>query len=154
MVKEVIASGGEMSERPPTHADAMLFMEYYKLWDTPLDGEAWTWYRTLKAEGGLDSFRVFESRVSPSSREYVLFDRVLCAFEQAGVLMKHGLLHPDLYFDAWASPASVWNATAEVVRGLRNSRGNDHLYANLEWIAARAEAWYQAHEPPTEPAGG
>jgi hypothetical protein len=68
-------------------------MEYYKLWDTPLKGEAWTLFRTLQSEGALQDFTRFSERVPRSSHEYVLFDRVCCSFEQVGVLMKHGLMH-------------------------------------------------------------
>jgi hypothetical protein len=57
----------------PDHADAMLFMEYYKLWDTPLDGEAWTLFRTLQSEGALQDFARFSERVPRSSHAYVLF---------------------------------------------------------------------------------
>jgi hypothetical protein len=126
----------------PTHADGMLFMEYYKLWDTPLDGEAWTHLRVLKADGALDDFGTFSARVPKASRDYVLFDRVCCSFEQAGVLMRNGLLHPDLYFEGWASPRPTWDAVAEVVRGLRET--NPEAYVNFEWLAARYDEWLAA----------
>jgi hypothetical protein len=58
-------------------------------------------------------------------------------------------MHPDLYFDAWASPTSAWAAVEDVVRGLRERDVNDYLYANLEWLARRAEAWYASHEATT-----
>jgi len=130
----------------------MLLMEYYKLWDTPLDAEAWALFRTLRSDGSFEGLERFQARVPPGSHEFVLFDRVLCdrvlcAFEQAGVLMKHGLMHPDLYFDAWASPASAWAAVETVVRGLRESRGDGHLYANMEWLADKANAWSATHQP-------
>ena len=126
----------------PTHADAMLFMEYYKLWDTPLDGEAWTLFRGLHAEGVLGDFEQFRERVPRSSHEYVLFDRVCCSFEQAGVLMKHGLMNPDLYFDAWASPTRAWELARVAVQGLRDQAANADLFANFEWLAIRGAEWY------------
>src|SRR5690348_11082391 len=112
----------------------MLFMEYYKLWDTPLDGEAWTFFRGLHSEGVLEDFDRFSERVPRSSHEYVLFDRICCSFEQAGVLMKHGLMHPDLYFDAWANPAPTWERARIPIKGLHDQLGNDALYANFEWL--------------------
>ena len=130
----------------PTHADAMLFMEYYKLWDTPLDGEAWTLFRSLVSDGTLADFERFSERVTPSSHDFVLFDRVCCSFEQAGVLMKNGLMHPDLYFDAWSSPKRAWEGARIAVEGLRKQRGNDDLYANFEWLARRGEQWQAARE--------
>lgn len=125
--------------RKPDHQDAMLFMEYYKLWDSPLDGEAWTTFRTLRAAGALDDFAAFQERVPKTSREFVLFDRVACSFEQAGTLMKHDLLHPDLYFEGWASPRAAWNACATVIQGLRES--NPEAYVNFEWLANRYDEW-------------
>lgn len=125
----------------PTHADAMLFMEYYKLWDTPADGEAWTLFRSLRDEGTLDDFARFRARVSPDSHEYVLFDRVCCSFEQAGVLMKHGLMHPDLYFDAWASPTATWSHAKTVINGLRDEMAAPEIYTNFEWLARTGHAW-------------
>jgi hypothetical protein len=126
----------------PTHADAMLFMEYYKLWDTPLDGDAWATFRTLHAKGAFDDFARFQKHLSGAGRDFVLFDRVCRSFEQAGTLMKYGLLHPDLYFDAWPSPRTTWDACALVMRGLRES--NPDAYANFEWLANRYDEWLAA----------
>ena len=130
----------------PTHADGMLFMEYYKLWDTPLDGEAWQLFRELAQDGTLAEPESFAERVPRTSREYVLFDRICCSFEQAGVLMKNGLLHPDLYFDAWASPTAAWTKASAVIEDLRTGKANRRLYENFEWLAKRGEAWYAEHD--------
>jgi hypothetical protein len=120
----------------------MLFMEYYKLWDTPLDGEAWTFLRSLRSDGALDDFDVFVQKVPRAGREFVLFDRVCCSFEQAGVLMRNELLHPDLYFEGWASPRSAWDMVATVVAGLRER--NPEAYVNFEWLAERYDGWLAA----------
>jgi hypothetical protein len=130
---------------PPTHADGMLFMEYYKIWDTPRDSEAWTLLHRLKAEGAFDDAAAFAARVPRSSPDFGLFDRVCCSFEQAGVLMRNGLLHPDLYFEGWASPRPVWNLVAEAVRGLRET--NAEAYVNFEWLAERYDEWLAARAP-------
>jgi hypothetical protein len=129
----------------PTHADGMLFMEYYKLWDTPRDGDAWTLLHTLKEEGAFADFATFAVRVPKTSPDWVLFDRVCCSFEQAGVLMRNALLHPDLYFEGWASPRPVWDLVAPVVRGLRET--NPEAYANFEWLATRYDEWLAARAP-------
>lgn len=127
----------------PTHADAMLFMEYYKLWDTPLDNEAWNTFRSLRAAGAFESFERFRELVPNGDAKFGHLDRVLCAFEQAGVLMRHGLLHPALYFEAWAAPEAVWDRVADVVRGLREEGSRD-AYKYAEWLAARAREWRAA----------
>lgn len=123
----------------------MLFMEYYKLWDTPLDGEAWAAFRTLHGKGAFDDFEAFEKRVSRTSQDFLLFDRVCRSFEQAGTLIKHDLLHPDLYFDAWPSPRAAWDACATVVHALREA--NADAYVNFEWLANRYDEWLAARAP-------
>lgn len=127
----------------PTHADAMLLLEYFKLWDTPLDGEAWTFFRNCTAEGTFESYDRFQKAVPRTSREWVLFDRVLCAYEQAATLMKHGLMHPDLYFDVWPDPSRVWKRVEHVMDGIR-AEGDPRAYTGLEWLAARSEEWRAA----------
>ena len=134
----------------PTYADAHVFMDYYALWDTPLDAEAWTFFRQVRGDGGFDSMERFDALVPSGGREFTLFDRVLCAFEQGGVLMKHGLMHPDLYFDGWSSAASVWARTETVIRGLRDRLGNDNLYRNVEWLAQRERGWMPQGAPAAD----
>jgi hypothetical protein len=124
-----------------THADGMLFMEYYKLWDTPLDNEAWTTVRRLREEGAFGDYATFCERVPTSSAEYGMVDRVFCSFEQAGVLMRNGLLHPALYFEGWADPARTWAVARSVVEGIRSTSGSPEPYKNFEWLARRSEQW-------------
>ena len=124
----------------PTHADGMLFMEYYKLWDTPFDNAAWNTIRRLRAQGAFDSFDKFREAVPPGDEQFGHVDRVLCSFEQAGVLMRNDLLHPALYFEGWAPPERLWDLVAEVVRGLRDE-GAEDAYKNFEWLAGRAREW-------------
>ena len=130
-----------MSE--PTHEQGMLLMEYFKLWDTPLDGEAWTFFRKCSAEGVFESYERFAATVDKASRDYVLFDRVLCAYEQAATLMKHGLMHPSLFFETWPDATRVWERVELVVRGIREN-GSSGAYTGLEWLAARRQEWAAA----------
>lgn len=127
-------------KRRPDHADAMLLMEYFKLWDTPLDGEAWTFLRKCVADGAFENYERFNESVPRTGHEWVLFDRVLCAYEQAATLMKHDLMHPDLYFDVWPDPSRIWNRVETAVRGIREE-GDPRAYTGLEWLAARSQEW-------------
>lgn len=131
--------GGSMAG--PTHADGMIFMEYYKLWDTPFDNQAWTAVRRLRAEGAFDSYERFRELVPRTSADFGLVDRVFCSFGQAGVLMKYGLLHPDLYFEGWANVVNVWRSAEAVVRGMREEANAPYLYETFEWLAERNAQW-------------
>lgn len=65
---------------------------------------------------------------------------VCSAYEQAATLMKHDLMHPDLYFDVWPDPSGVWKRVETIVRGIR-ADGNPRAYTGVEWLAARSEEW-------------
>ena len=127
----------------PTPEQGMLLMEYFKLWDTPLDNEAWMFFRKCAADGVFESYERFSSSVDLASHEYVLFDRVLCAYEQAATLMKHGLMHPSLFFETWPDASRVWASVEPVVRGIRENRSSD-AYTGLEWLARRRAEWAEA----------
>lgn len=124
----------------PSVEQGLLFMEYYKLWDTPFDNEAWNTFRRLSAAGAFADYQVFRDAVPRGDDQMGHVDRVLCAFEQAAVLMKHDLLHPDLYFESWADPVIVWTRVAPVVEGMRHD-GSTEAYKGLEWLAERCRDW-------------
>lgn len=130
-----------MAHQPPTHEDGMLFMQFFRVWDTPADSEAWTLLRRLRAEGALEHYQTFRSRVTAGSREDGLISRLCTSFEQAGVLMRHGLLHPDLFFEGWPDPTSTWTRLEPVITGLREENADPGAYRNFEWLAAQAIGW-------------
>jgi hypothetical protein len=127
----------------PTHEQGVLFMEYYKLWDTPFDNEAWNMFRRLLDEGSLSSHAEFVSKYPAGDPAYGMVDRVLCSFEQAGVLMRNGLMHPALYFEGWAPPEEVWDEVKGFVAGLRVK--SPASFTNMEWLAERAREWRATH---------
>src|SRR5260370_9992334 len=105
----------------PKHADAMVFMESYKLWDTPFDNEAWNAVRRLRTDGAFDSCEAFRQAVPAGDPRFGL-ERVFCAFEQAGVLMRNGLRHPALYFEGWASPQTSSGRAPTATKAIRQHR--------------------------------
>src|SRR5260370_39253602 len=119
------------------HADAMVFMEYYKLWDTPFCNEAWNAVRRSRTAGAFDSCEAFRQAVPAGDPRFGLVERVFSAFEQAGVLMPNGLLHPALYFEGWASPEAAWEMAATVIKGIRQAR-KPEWGTNFEWLGQRA----------------
>jgi hypothetical protein len=79
-------------------------------------------------------FETFSEVVKPGSEEYLKFDRVFCAYDQAGALVKNGILHPTLFFDAWRSPIALWSFAEPWILGLRERSGTSHLYDNVDWL--------------------
>jgi hypothetical protein len=123
----------------PTKDDAMIFFEYYKLWNTPLDTEAYEFF--AKVSDQPNDFETVHRAAPRGSREASYLERILCSFEQAGVLMKNGLMHPDLFFDAWSSAARTWKRLGPYVVGLREQGKAPRLFENVELLAKREEEW-------------
>ncbi len=69
-------------------------------------------------------------------------DRVLCTYETGALLIKHGGLNEDLFFEQIPRVIDVWNAAAPWVEGLRRDYRAD-LFGSVEWLASRMQGWEQ-----------
>ena len=116
----------------PTPADQAIFAAFNQIWSTPRDTTAIAFLAELQRRA--TTYEEFSAIVKPSSQEYIKFDRVLCAYDQAGALIKNGILHPKLFFEGWRSPTEIWAFTETWVKGLRQTTKSEHLYENVDWL--------------------
>ena len=116
----------------PTAADKAIFAAFNQVWSTPRDKTAVAFLAELQRRA--TSYEEFSAIVKPASEEYIKFDRVLCAYDQAGALIKNGILHPKLFFEGWRRPAEIWAFTGPWVKGLRQTTKSEHLYENVDWL--------------------
>lgn len=130
----------------PTADDHAVFDAFDQT--TPRDRAAWALLAELSRSA--PTFAAFQERVPASSPQFVTFDWLLCAYDRAGVLTKNGLLHPELLFASWRSPAEVWAMTQTWIRGLQTARGSPHLYENVEWLAEFEIVWRGAAKEQLE----
>ncbi len=128
------------TQRRPTADDAVVFMKFYELWDTPRDTEAYEFFYKITDEA--HTYERFRRLAPRGSHEYTLVDRVLSSFEQAGVLMKHGLMHPALFFEGWTPVRRIWERAMPFVLGIR-AEGNPNAYKNIEWLANEERTYWK-----------
>ena len=69
--------------------------------------------------GECPDYESFRARCPLWSEPYSDVDRVLCTYETAAILIRHGGLNEDLFFEQIPRVIDVWDAAAPWVEGLR-----------------------------------
>jgi hypothetical protein len=84
-------------------------------------------------------YKEFKSRYPVGSPEYGHVIDVLSTFETAGVLVSHGLLNENLYFDA-SGLGFVWDKIGRVIPEWQKET-SPALWENAVWLAERQKQW-------------
>lgn len=134
----------EIDHRAPSPPEQKMFHDYVDIWSQPRDAEARAWFAQVR-------FRVRNhddliAAAPPGSHEWTRFDRLMSAYDQAGMLMKNGYLNPSLFFANWPSPAVVWSVAGTWVKELRRAQANPRLYENIDGLVEAERSW-QAFRP-------
>ena len=127
----------------PTHEDAKVLLELLEATQTDNFQKArnW-WFGNLSVENPMP-YEEFKQKFPEGSEGHNSFGLVSSFFETAGVLVKYGLLHEDLFFDRFLIDP-YWKSAKTIVRGERSEY--DPLIAeNFEWLARRAPVWRRKH---------
>jgi Domain of unknown function (DUF4760) len=115
----------------PDIADAM----YFGLWELPERLQNPEVRRALLARDW--------SGVPP---EYRRLAKVANLFENMGVLVKNGVIHPNIMCDLWShTVVRNWKAMCPVIHNRRQLLHNPSVNENFEYIAALAARWMEAH---------
>jgi hypothetical protein len=84
-------------------------------------------------------YKEFKAKYPEGSQEHTNLSRVLSSFEVEGVLVSHGLLNENLYFDT-SGIGFVWDRLAPVVASWRKEV-SPMLWENAVWLAERQKKW-------------
>jgi hypothetical protein len=89
---------------------------------------------------GLDAidYNEYLEKYSGASSERSYFIAVCGFFELSGVLVSHGLIYENLYFDMF-NPTPFWNKAKPIVEGMRTKR--PHIYENFESLNNKRLSW-------------
>ncbi|MDQ6694811.1 MAG: hypothetical protein M3014_10410, partial [Chloroflexota bacterium] len=101
----------------PTTGDRDVYDAFNQIWSGPRDKAGWEFVEELAKRA--HDFEIFSEIVQRGSEEYIKFDRVFCAYDQAGTLIKNGVLHPAIFFGSWRSPGAIWAFSEVWIKGLR-----------------------------------
>jgi hypothetical protein len=134
-------------DRAPTPADREVLAAFDRVWSTPRDVSARRFLDEVSKQGKTpEDF----ARLAPSgSSAYTQLDRVMCAYDLAGELIKFGAVNPGAFFTSWPSPAEVWRKGGPWVLSVRARSPSRAGYDSAEWLVDYEREWRKRH-PPTQ----
>src|SRR5215472_3742495 len=96
----------------PTKQDAELLLELLEILGTPRFQEAYAWVMRDYSAANYDEFK---QKYPEGTTEYNYVTRILGFYEIVAVLITHGLLNEDLFFDANFGLAQVWTKLGPII---------------------------------------
>jgi hypothetical protein len=110
-----------------------ILIKLYKIYDGHRDAILW-----FLEELDIDSYEEYIQKYGGSSIQRSYFIAVCGFFELSGVIIKHRMIDPDIYFDMF-NPTPFWNKAASAVKGMRKKR--PHIYENFEILNNKRIDW-------------
>ena len=133
-----------MPHKRPTNAQAQLHLQLYDLRREARLRQARDWFvQNYFPAVPEDMLRV----APPGSPENASMRMVLSYWDQACVLLEHGLLHRDLLFETTDEFYIVWDRVRRFVPGIRAYLKNPRLFEALEKYAQAYEIWAERRAP-------
>jgi len=130
----------------PTHEDARLIVELFRLRLEPFMQESEHWFATDFKPGTWEELR---ARYPTTSREWRMLTTVLGYWEMLGAIVDHNLLSEDLLFDAIESIDVTWELVKDWLVDARMEMGTD-LWENVEILAAHQRRWKLIRIPKSQ----
>lgn len=123
--------------KAPTFEDAQILL---KLNDWQQSDRIFSGWIFAQHQFHAKSFEEFAQAYPLGSKGFDHFYAVGHFLEIAGVLVKHGLLNEDLFFDTfWFEP--IWENFEPVIRGMRKEYNEPSLEENFEFLYNRYLVW-------------
>jgi hypothetical protein len=119
-----------------TAKDAEILLKLLDSFDTPESAAAMTWFQK---DFSAKNYKEFKSKYPVGSQESNYLGRILGGFELAGVLVSHGILNEDLYFDM-SGIQFVWDKIGKLIPDWQKEAGPE-LWENAVWLAQRQKQW-------------
>ncbi len=133
-----------MKDRGISRDDVELLFKMAEIYNTEYDFKATEWFWRVFIE---DEFMAFRSKYPQGSWGAQLFERFTSRFEHAGVLVEHGFLSEDLYFDRYGSLQAEWAKCEPIISGLRGEWHEPRFRENFELLATKGRHWVTKHPP-------
>jgi len=117
----------------------MLLLEFLESQNTPENREAFVWFaKDFKAK----TYKEYKTKYPENSPGFNSMNQILSGFETAGVLVSHGLLNENLYFDV-SGIGFLWPRLEPIVLGAQKE-ADPSLWENVIWLANR-QKWWKKH---------
>ena len=122
-----------LSKNSIESSDLDTLLKLYELYDRHRDAVLW-----FLEEFDANTYDEYIQRYSGTSTGRSYFISVCGFFELSGVLIEHGMIKENLYFDMF-NPTPFWEKAENTVRGMRNKR--PHIYENFELLNKKRVNW-------------
>ena len=122
--------------KKPTREDAELLLQLFETFNTPQQNESGMWFTK---EFSAKDYEEFKSKYPVGSKEWGRVGDVLGSLEMAGVLISHGLLNENLYFDA-SGVEFIWGKIGHIIPEWQKDAG-PAIWENAAWLAERQKQW-------------
>ena len=122
----------EKSNNPKANNTDTL-LKLYQIYDGHRDAILW-----FLEELDASDYKEYSEKYPGASMERSHFIAVCGFFELSGVLVSHGLIDQNLYFDIF-NPTPFWNKAKPIVEGMRTKR--PHIYENFELLNNKRLSW-------------
>jgi hypothetical protein len=119
------------SDPKANNADTLLNL--YLIYDNHRNAILW-FLEELDAK----DYNEYLEKYPGASSERSYFIAVCGFFQLSGVLVSHGLMDQNLYFDIF-NPTPFWNKATPIVEGMRTKR--PHIYENFELLNNKRLSW-------------
>jgi len=130
----------------PTHDDARLIIELFKLRLNPFMQQSENWFSSKFEPGTWDELK---KRYPPGGEEWRMLNTVLGYWEMLGALVDHNLLSEELLFDAIESIDVTWDKVKDWLPYARREMGSD-LWENIELLVNKQRRWKIVRTPKSE----
>ena len=118
---------------PKKNNNTDTLLKLYQIYDNHRNAILW-FLEELEA----NDYEEYLEKYSGASTERSHFIAVCGFFELSGVLVSHGLIDQNLYFDIF-NPNPFWNKAKPIVEGMRTKR--PHIYENFELLNNKRLSW-------------
>ena len=108
-------------------------LKLYQIYDDHRDARLW-FLEGLDA----NNYDEYREKYYGASMERSNFIAVCGFFELSGVLVNHGLVDQDLYFDIF-NPTPFWNKARPIIEGMKIDR--PYIYENFESLNSKRLSW-------------
>jgi hypothetical protein len=108
-------------------------LKLYQIYDNHRNAILW-----FLEELDAGDYNEYLEKYSAAFMERSHFIAVCGFFELSGVLVSHGLIDQNLYFDIF-NPTPFWNKAKPIVEGMRTKR--PHIYENFELLNNNRLSW-------------
>jgi hypothetical protein len=115
--------------------DIAPLLKLYEMATAPHVREAQAW---VLSEFHAADFDAFQRQYPIGSVEWRRFTDICGIMELFGVLLKHGLVREEVFFDLFGGIDILWEAVAGVIPGMRQAM-DPRLYENFEALYQRAK---------------